>query len=431
MSTSQRLRSLRLSKSQRSNQKVKKSQPETALDFFESAIELEESGDRWRLNPEKCLRFYEKAIAAYGTCLQKQPNDADALYNQARVYLHIVIHCDPLYSNAVTFLLTALQLATQALTIKANDTDCLFNMAQTYSMLGEIQQERGNTTDARSFLTDALRVSHQCLELVLANQGNEATSTEDDESYRQAREDIIVLIFHLASLVCDSDWLTEDDYRELSTKIEQLLPHLQDGNVLFEWELAKRQWLLTKGKIPISDFSTFLQWYDQELEKVPVTQTSNPLVASSQQKLRSARVQLLCDKADALRGFADALLQIDNSASGVANAWNSLSAAGKALQEASVLDPNHTRIWISRGDLELRRAVIPLDVARNSSQILYKNALIFYEKAFKLQAAKTITRTFAEIVLKHLRAQQTLAQQPTPLAVLTPEQQKDILETLD
>ncbi|CDK24655.1 unnamed protein product [Kuraishia capsulata CBS 1993] len=69
---------------------VAKPQPVTAEDSWVLGTEEEESGDRWLASDlAKALRFYFRAYEHYRVALSKDDGYADALYNTARLLLHV------------------------------------------------------------------------------------------------------------------------------------------------------------------------------------------------------------------------------------------------------------------------------------------------------------------------------------------------------
>ncbi|KAI5277584.1 hypothetical protein KEM54_004962 [Ascosphaera aggregata] len=57
--------------------------PETEDDFLAAGVELEESGEKWRVgDPVKGMRFYMRAVEMYDNGLKKYPNAFDLAYNK-------------------------------------------------------------------------------------------------------------------------------------------------------------------------------------------------------------------------------------------------------------------------------------------------------------------------------------------------------------
>lgn len=58
-------------------------QPSTADEYLAVGVEHEEAAEKWRAgDAEKALRFYDRALEAYGKALQLWPQSFDVAYNQ-------------------------------------------------------------------------------------------------------------------------------------------------------------------------------------------------------------------------------------------------------------------------------------------------------------------------------------------------------------
>ncbi|KAK6520707.1 hypothetical protein TWF506_000955 [Arthrobotrys conoides] len=117
--------------------------PETADEYLAVAVELEESGERWRSGDvAKAGRFFVQAITAYETTLVRYPNNFDARYNRARLLytltqLPLPTAFFPQTSTPEARLLAAAEAHRECNDLEQNSSDILFNYGQTLSSLGE------------------------------------------------------------------------------------------------------------------------------------------------------------------------------------------------------------------------------------------------------------------------------------------------------
>ncbi|KAK6351566.1 hypothetical protein TWF718_004724 [Orbilia javanica] len=117
--------------------------PETADEYLAVAVELEESGERWRSGDvAKAGRFFVQAITAYETTLVRYPNNFDARYNRARLLytltqLPLPATFFPTNSTPESRLLAAAEAHRECNDLEKNSSDILFNYGQTLSSLGE------------------------------------------------------------------------------------------------------------------------------------------------------------------------------------------------------------------------------------------------------------------------------------------------------
>ncbi|KAF3166705.1 hypothetical protein TWF788_011549 [Orbilia oligospora] len=117
--------------------------PETADEYLAVAVELEESGERWRSGDvAKAGRFFVQAITAYESTLVRYPNNFDARYNRARLlYTLTQLPLPPAFfpttSTPEARLLAAAEAHRECNDLEQNSSDILFNYGQTLSSLGE------------------------------------------------------------------------------------------------------------------------------------------------------------------------------------------------------------------------------------------------------------------------------------------------------
>ncbi|RVD87707.1 uncharacterized protein DFL_001921 [Arthrobotrys flagrans] len=122
--------------------------PETADEYLAVAVELEESGERWRSGDvAKAGRFFVQAITAYESTLVRYPNNFDARYNRARLLytltqLPLPATFFPQTSTPESRLLAAAEAHRECNDLEKNSSDILFNYGQTLNSLGEFHANK-------------------------------------------------------------------------------------------------------------------------------------------------------------------------------------------------------------------------------------------------------------------------------------------------
>ncbi|KAF3937182.1 hypothetical protein ABW19_dt0202468 [Dactylella cylindrospora] len=154
--------------------------PETADEYLAAAVDLEESGERWRSGDvAKAGRFFVQAIDAYEVTLLRYPDNFDARYNRARLLytltqLPLPPDFFPSQSTPSKRLLAAVEAHRECNDLEKDSSDILFNYGQTLSSLGEFfasnstdeespQQEHERLLKAKEAFETAWGVLHQCL----------------------------------------------------------------------------------------------------------------------------------------------------------------------------------------------------------------------------------------------------------------------------
>nr|CAG8433909.1 14546_t:CDS:2 [Entrophospora candida] len=124
-------------------------------------VKLEEQGERYGRD-EKAKRFYERAIEMYKKAHEKNPNDADSLYNWGRV-LYILVdftshnNVDVTITQKLDFLDESIDKFRKALSIDANNADALFNLAQALTTKAEFVEDQDETDKAADLLKEAIQ----------------------------------------------------------------------------------------------------------------------------------------------------------------------------------------------------------------------------------------------------------------------------------
>ncbi|KAK6537865.1 hypothetical protein TWF694_010765 [Orbilia ellipsospora] len=157
--------------------------PETADEYLAVAVDLEESGERWRSGDvAKSGRFFLQAITAYETTLARYPNNFDARYNRARLLytltqLPLPSTFFPPTSTPESRLITAIQAHKECNDQEPDSSDVLFNYGQTLASLAELyanksfdtddvetaDQELQRLTQAKAAFENSWEVLKQCL----------------------------------------------------------------------------------------------------------------------------------------------------------------------------------------------------------------------------------------------------------------------------
>lgn len=357
-------------------------------------------------------------------------------------------NCDMLYKDSQVCLQKSIEMHKHALLLQ-EAPDIWFNLAQVHLNLAEIWVDLDREDLAYPEIQQALQSISHSIDLQEREriEWENTIQTSSQQKYEEipdiqarrlyfieADKEASTLVTEIASLACSCKLLEESDFEKLC---QIMLPITEKLDILklMDWYLAKTKRLVLGGKENEVAWIDLLQVFDHQLSQLPQLNLQNPLDPNS--SVKPLHIQLLCDKADAYIDFAETLLDscvsTEESASIeiMTRAWNMLGVAAKSLKMANTYNPNHVRILISRADLEIQRAAIPIMVAQNSKLVLYKNAKVLYEKAFRDYSTKKTTRTFAEIVLKHYQLQKlTNPETIKMLDSLTEVAQEDILNTI-
>ncbi|EPS43902.1 hypothetical protein H072_2076 [Dactylellina haptotyla CBS 200.50] len=127
--------------------------PETADEYLAAAVDLEESGERWRSGDvAKSGRFFLQAISAYEATLARYPDNFDARYNRARLlYTLTQLPLPPTFfpaqSTAESRLFAAVEAHKECNDLEKDSSDVLFNYGQILSSLGEFYSNKSYDTD--------------------------------------------------------------------------------------------------------------------------------------------------------------------------------------------------------------------------------------------------------------------------------------------
>ncbi|KAI1642770.1 uncharacterized protein F4817DRAFT_351872 [Daldinia loculata] len=156
--------------------KPKKEQKlDTADDFQAAGVDFEEAAGKWRAgDAAKSMRFFQRAIDVYDQGLRKFPQSIDLAYNKARVQLEIATHpilVEHLQQPLRGVLDEALASHRYTLKLVPNNSDALFNTSQVLTAIAELMatdeddDAAGTEAEALKALREALDLQSACLSL--------------------------------------------------------------------------------------------------------------------------------------------------------------------------------------------------------------------------------------------------------------------------
>ncbi|KAH0612909.1 uncharacterized protein H6S33_009289 [Morchella sextelata] len=395
-----------------SNKRKNKKVPETADEFLDVGIEHEESGDRWRPGDKlKAGRFYEKAIDSYNTALQLNPTSFDAAYNLARLQYQLAQHPEltgSTHRSSRLLLKTAVDSHRRCLALDPANEDALFNTGQVLCSFAEVLIEYRTApveakTEAAQLLVEAVGTLQRCLALqeaqyaALQQTQTQAQEAGDDTSMDMGDEPA-------SSSSTPSEPNTTEQWAIIqppttpSTLLDTTLALLSTLATLLpltnlphcpplSTTLHTAQHLLTTTIPPLAHATS--------RESEAALSRANLLAAAAEASYRAGGpladyeagvaaafdgvdgVQALCDR-------ADAHIQLAGSVSDDAVAWRHYSFAAQYLAGAAAAEPGRGEIHVARGDVELLRARLGVDVAVRSRGVLVRNAGVYYRGARRL-----------------------------------------------
>ncbi|KAJ3184412.1 hypothetical protein HDU85_001717 [Gaertneriomyces sp. JEL0708] len=164
---------------------VEKAEPITFEDTLDEALALEDKGDRYQ-SGDKARRFYLRASDYYQKAHNLKPDDADVLYNHARLLLLLAEFTDPEpeQDEKQQFLEKAVNNFKRARTLvgEIEGVDAGFNLAQALRSLAEVLTEERNVPKA----VECLKEAHEILVAIFDVQqreweaGQRVTRRKDD-----------------------------------------------------------------------------------------------------------------------------------------------------------------------------------------------------------------------------------------------------------
>ncbi|KAI9750750.1 MAG: serine/threonine-protein kinase HAL4/sat4 [Chaenotheca gracillima] len=423
--------------------KGKKSEPapETADEFLAAGVDFEEAGEKWRAgDAAKSTRFFGRAIDNYDEALRKFPDSFDIAYNKARVQYELTQYPKLVAQTSAPLpelLHVALRSHREALRIRPEHADALFNTAQVLTSLAETMiearsPEQQGRREAVSLLEEAVGLFQRCLQV---QEQEYAASREPPQAETPPNEEEMAVDAKRADGGSDSE--------QWATVLEQVTQDTLLDAVLAQLETLRTMCSLISTDQSSSGILTWVEKYtaetlDDRLRTYTPSTDSDPdptrlreiyltkanfSSALAEAQFRHARIDIptyqhaleqafgapldihedpagLCDRADALTAFSSALGDATSPSSGGPELspsdqarldltrWKALSTALDSLTTASKLPnaSNVARIHLARGDTEMLRLQIgnppgAFDTAAKSRETLLKNAQVFYRGA--------------------------------------------------
>lgn len=400
--------------------KKKSRAPETAQEWLEEAISLEDSGDRWVQDPAKAHRFYLQALESYDRAMAGGEGASfDAEYNRARLFLQIGTSCALLATAQLQVVESAI-VAHRAVVAKYPETsDVKYNLAMVLLFYVEVVTQHDNLASKQaegtveSALKEALELLEQCrvsqtTELTRLDSEQDTTQQENvfsggggggmekNGSDMEAQEDTVdvevsyisydILFDTLSSMMqcyarlLESATPTEAPAVETtkaliaSTVLPQLatvLPRCQGDDVSDRFEEAKAAIQLAELEFAYRlQHITLLEW-QTGLEK---------LLGSREETF----TPVLCANADACIALAAAMSSTDLPDAGTI--WSVLTTGAlpqitAAISQMQTLKKKCPSLFVTKGDIEVLRTTVQNDVARRNRPTLLKNATVYYKRA--------------------------------------------------
>ncbi|KAI9771896.1 MAG: hypothetical protein M1840_001666 [Geoglossum simile] len=405
-------------------------------------------------------RFFIRALENYDIALEKYPDSFDIAYNKARVQYEITQHptlATQIPQPLVDLLRTALESHRVALELRQENADVLFNTAQVQTSLAEALAEGRDATpdtkdEAMRLLEEAIELFQRCLSL---QEYQFSESQMQMEGLIGAAEDQGTLMGDGTSTTAASLEASKDD--RWAAIVE---PVTQE--TLLDTSLAQLDTLTSLCGLAISGAGSGLAW----IEEYSTSLIQNKISAFAKRTGRQKEVALVkanfyCALADvsfrtrqtdlktyekelfvafnneelgditgdpeALSAKADALIAFCSAISDPSHApkdldpgmlshlnkirWNHLTLALGNLTTASKLPEarNIAKIHITRGDVEMLRFRLgqspnSCELAQRNSEILLKNAGVYYKGAAGLARNMRIIDEAVEAEVKEMVA---------------------------
>ncbi|KAL3469868.1 hypothetical protein BJX99DRAFT_264791 [Aspergillus californicus] len=411
--------------------------PKTADDFLAVGVEQEEAGEKWRAgDAAKSLRFFMRAITTYDEGLQRHPNAFDLAYNKARVQYEMTQHprlAAQLSAPLVEALRVALHSHREALHLKQDNADTIFNAAQVLTSLAEAVTDTKRPVEEQlnqgvKFLQEAIELFQRCLviqemrytEMQEEIRRMESGDVEQPEQMQDVQEtpgvddskeseqeqwaavvepvtkdtlvDTAVAQIDALSTLCNLltydpgvglNWIEEYSSDLLQEKISA---YMQGSNRHYEAALARARFNSALNEVLYRSGRTDVGTYYGAIVNV-----FGPDLDIS------ADPEGLCTKADALVSFNTAATEQppDQSQEAFSKSldlrWQALSNALDALTKASKLPDaeNLPKIHLARGDTEFSRWRLGFPpweytMAQQNGAMLLRNAQTYYRGAAAL-----------------------------------------------
>ncbi|KAF8477143.1 hypothetical protein BDZ91DRAFT_778295 [Kalaharituber pfeilii] len=401
---------------------------QTADEFIQQGIELEESGDRWRAGDkpkDQAGRFYIKAIAAYESALALQPNAADAAYNLARLQVALGTN-EALLPPGVytsTMLQQALTSHLRCLALPGGQNTTVGNTAQVYVALAEdysskSDPEIGNRAveyllKGMSLFDQAFRLQEAELQPSQIDEFNMDDDEDDDVSLQNSERMETV---EKDSMETERWALIREPVTKLDlldtvlAKLEALTLFCGLGNSAYEILsdpfayancsgdelLAKLETLLQE--LPFKSTDAFLAKANYVVAIADLGFRSRRI--TSQQYTKAIRVAFDIIPAGPVHAVnkAEAYVQLAQSLQGSGNVntqdvtqndiLSHYTVAAKLLTSAAAEDKQNARLHCLRGDVDMWRSQVMLGISDGANrtatiETLWGNAGVYYRGAKK------------------------------------------------
>lgn len=387
---------------------------ETADDWLEEALSLEDSGDRWVQDPPKAHRFYIQALAGYERALSPDASLFDAAYNRARLFLQISQVCALLARPRLKTIKQAITAHQDLSSRYPTNSDVRYNLALVLMSYAEVAmehkvleavQEDGSVPAA---LVEALEHLRWCREKQtselseLAGENNTAESgiVDDDQHRDQVADTIeeedddsmavsvtyisndIILDTLISTLECYAILLGLDNLRDISVVenakdyiFSVVLPQINAVLPLCHAEEAVNRLAATTHSVKLAELEFS---YHQNLIDISTWKSQLEQALSD-----TTSIPILCDNADACKSLASSMASsdIDQSESWKVLSTGASSQITKAIEQMTQSGRKAPNLYLTKADIEMLRANVKCPIASRNRGTLLKNATVYYKHA--------------------------------------------------
>lgn len=405
------------------------SEPKTAADFYDLGVMEEESGDRWFSSDlAKSLRFYHRAHDYYKRSLQLDGGLLDSLFNLPRlefdvynkyikndsVVLQEFENCDDVFRDASPNRLlkdlisicksfeTCFEVASKSPSTDTNAIgwDFYYNLALVYfeyieSSCNDLANVNQILHNANSEVLMALERCAMWFQRIF-DYFETMDGQENDKFDSTSVVQVLCDAYNLVSTVNESMYSLEllaatSPYTEpllvrIDTLSNLIIPNLEDSECVAQLELSK----LNESSSSIFDFQALHQLWNQNAS-IEISVEKRLLEGSSYRSFldkMESRPEIITDSLkweilSYMSSFYKELYEILKS--DVTELEKSRKYSGDELSsKISLL----CTITIERGDIELERSLLNIEVSVNNRNTLQgnaknilKNAIIFSKKS--------------------------------------------------
>ncbi|KAG0646803.1 hypothetical protein D0Z07_6460 [Hyphodiscus hymeniophilus] len=422
--------------------------PSTADEYLAAGVDFEDAGEKWRGGDAvKSTRFFVRAMDCYGEALKKFPTSFDLAHNKARLQYELTQHpklLAQLPGSLLDLLQTALESSRNALSLKQDNPDVLFNTAQVLTSIVEaISDSRGISIDPLPLLEESLELFQRCLTLQ-EFQHTESLTQEESLSQEFPDSDNENGGVSIQDATSTSSEPPQDD--RWATVLEPIT-----NDTLLDTLLAQLETLTTLCGLINADSGRGLAWIEEYASSLLTTKLpaylsgtdrnpeagltrANFMAAAAEANFRFQRIDVatysraideayspldLQDNPEGLANKAEAFISYNSSLrlyhypeeegmkKVLQSRWQALTTALNALTAASKLPSadNLPKIHLARGDTELSRFQLGqppnnLESAAKNGSVLVRNAEKFYRGAKALAASAGAAKEGEEAEIK-------------------------------